>query len=477
MFATHIREDLYHCLKCAMCQAVCPTYLVTRMERYAPRGRVQMVRKYLEGDLGVSPGLREALTSCMLCESCAGACPSGVRLNRVFENMRMELHENLGESLPKRALFHALKHPLLMRLGAKVGRMGQKGFLIPLNVSWKLGNIPVTRFQTFNSVPFRKTAGPLASPQGTRTGRVIYFTGCATDLVNEDVGAAVIKVLNTMGVEVIVPQDQVCCSVPVFLSGARREALANVHKNLAVLDQSDVDAIVVDCATCGGALKTGIPHLLEDLGLDTEKALRVAAKVRDVTEIVAERLADLELRDMKQTTTVTYHDPCHLSRTMRISRQPRDILRAMQDVRLVEMTASDQCCGGAGAFQFEHPEISAEVTALKKSRIRDTHAQVVATGCPGCRLTLAGNLNESGDPIVVHTVQLLAERLIPSRFPKGKISGGNPLSENAIPLEGTSCKKFLPTNPVPKTLRTLDGSDRADGSCELAGALSCPAVP
>ncbi len=412
MFATNIREDLYHCLKCAMCQAACPTYQVTRMERYAPRGRVQMVRKYLEGDLGVSSSLHEALTSCMLCESCAGACPSGVRLNRVFENMRMELHENLGNSLPKRALFHALKHPLLMRLGAKVGRIGQKGFLIPLNVSWKLGNIPLTRFQAFNSVPFRTSVGPLVSPEGKRTGRVIYFTGCATDLVNEDVGRAVINVLTTLGIEVIVPQDQVCCSVPIFLSGARREALTNVRKNLAVLDQSDVDAIVVDCATCGGALKTGIPHLLEDLGEDAEKALRVASKVRDISEIVAERVTELDFRAPKETTTITYHDPCHLSRTMRISRQPREILRAVPDVLLIEMAASEQCCGGAGAFQFEHPEISAEVTALKTRRIRDTRARIVATGCPGCRLTLSGNLTDTEDPIVVHTVQLLADRLI-----------------------------------------------------------------
>ncbi len=430
MFAAHIREDLYHCLKCAMCQTACPTYQVTKMERYAPRGRVQMMRKYLEGDLDVSPGLREALTSCMLCESCAGACPSGVRLNRVFENMRMELHENLGNSLSKRALFRALKHPLLMRLGAKVGRMGQKAFLIPLNVSWKLGNIPLTRFQTFNSVPFRKVVGPLAPAQGKKTGRVIYFTGCATDLVYEDVGTAVISVLTAMGIDVLIPKDQVCCSVPIFLSGARREALGNIHRNLAVLDRSDIDAIVVDCATCGGALKTGIPHLLEDLGEETEKALRVAAKVRDITEIVADRVADLDLRAANETTTVTYHDPCHLSRTMRVSRQPRDILRAIPDVQLIEMAASDQCCGGGGAFQFEHPEISAEVTDLKKRHIRATHARIVATGCPGCRLTLTGNLHDSGDPTVMHTVQLLADWLIPNRFPKGKIAGGNP-SENS----------------------------------------------
>ncbi len=413
MFAESVIEDLHNCLKCAACQAVCPTYKVTRMERYAPRGRIQMVKKYLEGDLTVSRGLHEALMSCILCESCAHACPSGVRLDRVFENMRMELHEALGAKLPKKALFAALKNPMLLRLGARMGRVGQTAFLAPLNISWKLGKLPVNRLPTFNRSSFRQRMGEIVPARGTRRGRVLYFTGCATDLINEDVGDAVVKVLTGLGIEVVIPQDQVCCSVPIFLSGARREALPNIEKNLAIFDRDDVDAIVVDCATCGGGLKKGIPNLVEDLGLDTEKARRVAAKVKDVTEIVAERIDDVEweTRSSRSRVAVTYHDPCHLVRSMGISRQPRVLLDALEGVRLVEMAGADQCCGGAGAFQFEHVEISAGVTGRKKENIRSTGASVVATGCPGCRLTLSGNLDEEGDPLVVHTMQLMAERV------------------------------------------------------------------
>lgn len=413
MFAESVVEDLHNCLKCAACQAVCPTYKVTRMERHAPRGRIQMVKKYLEGDLTVSRGLQEALMSCILCESCAHACPSGVRLDRVFENMRMELHEALGAKMPKRALFAALKNPLLLRLGAQIGRAGQKAFLVPFNISWKLGKIPINRLPMFNKSSFRQRMGEVVPARGTRRGRVLYFTGCATDLINEDVGEAVVKVLTGLGIEVVIPQDQVCCSVPIFLSGARREAVPNIEKNLSILDRDDVDAIVVDCATCGGGLKKGIPHLVEDLGLDTEKARRVAAKVKDVTELVAERIEDVEWekRAGRPRVTVTYHDPCHLVRSMGISKQPRLVLEALEGVRLVEMNGSDQCCGGAGSFQFEHVEISASVTGRKMENIRSTGADLVATGCPGCRLTLSGNLYEDGDPLVVHTMQLVAERV------------------------------------------------------------------
>jgi glycolate oxidase iron-sulfur subunit len=255
--------------------------------------------------------------------------------------------------------------------------------------------------------------GEIVPARGKRRGRVLYFTGCATDLINEDVGEAVVKVLTGLGIEVVIPHDQVCCSVPIFLSGARREAVPNIEKNLSILDRDDVDAIVVDCATCGGGLKKSIPHLMEDLGLDAVKARRVAAKVKDVSEMVAERIDDVEWekRSARPGVTVTYHDPCHLVRSMGISRQPRLLLEALEGVRLVEMAGADQCCGGAGAFQFEHVEISASVTGRKKESIRSTGAARVATGCPGCRLTLSGNLYEEGDPLVVHTMQLVAERV------------------------------------------------------------------
>jgi glycolate oxidase iron-sulfur subunit len=371
-----------------------------------------MVKKYLEGDLSISRGLQEALMSCTLCEACAQACPSGVRIHRVFQNMRMELNEIFGPPFSKRIIFAALQNPLLMRMGAKLARVGRQIFLTPLNAEWKLGSIPFNRLPTFNRVPFRKQVGELVRVRGRRKGRVLYFTGCATDLINEAVGHAAVEVLTRLGVEVVIPQDQVCCSVPIFLSGARREAIPNIMKNLAIFDRDDADAIVVDCATCGGALKKGIPYLMEDLGLDGEKARRVAAKVKDISEIVCERLDDLELiaSSPDLSLKVTYHDPCHLSRSMQVSAEPRRILQAMGDITLVEMAEPDQCCGGAGSFQFEHPGISLGVTARKKQNIRDTAAAVVATGCPGCILTLSGNLYEPGDPKVVHTVQLVAER-------------------------------------------------------------------
>lgn len=413
MFPDHLTEDLANCLKCAMCQPVCPTYKVTKMERHSPRGRVQMVKHYVEGDLSISRGLEEALMSCLLCESCAAACPSGVRLDRLFENMRVELRQNLGNKLSKKALFAALSNPLLMRLGARVIRVGLDVIPLPRNLNASIGNIPLKRLPRFNKRRFRQSVGEMVPSKTTRIARAIYFTGCATDLIYEDVGYAVVEVLTRLGIELLIPPDQVCCSVPMFLTGARNQALPNIQKNLAVLDRDDVDFIVVDCATCGGALKKGIPHLLEDMGLETDKAKRIAEKVKDVSEIVAEHIDELPLDRPQnpQAAIVTYHDPCHLIRSMKVSSAPRTILKCLEDIDFVEMQGADQCCGGAGSFQFEHVDMSAGVTGRKKQNIRATAAHIVATGCPGCRLTLSGNLGEESDPKVVHTIQLVSERL------------------------------------------------------------------
>jgi glycolate oxidase iron-sulfur subunit len=270
-----VTDDLRHCFKCGMCQQVCPTFKVTGKEYYAPRGRVQIVRHYLEGDLKFTPTLEHILTSCMLCDACAALCPSGVRIDRLFRNMRVELSRFNTTKLPKKILFALFQNGGRLRKASRLARIGQKIFVDTLGTKSKIGNIPLARLPRITSEPFRQQVPEKITPEGKKSGRVIYFTGCATDHIYDDVGHSVLKVLGRLGLEIIIPGNQVCCSAPMFLSGAVTASLPNIFKNLDILDRLDADAIVVDCATCGAALKKAIPELLEDLGLDTEQAKRV----------------------------------------------------------------------------------------------------------------------------------------------------------------------------------------------------------
>lgn len=413
MFSDNLKEDLYHCLKCGLCQQACPTFRAMRQEYFAPRGRVQLIKHYIEGDLRITPEFERAVRSCILCDACAAACPSGVRIDHVFRLMRGEITDTVGLGLGKKALFAALLDLSLMRRASGIARAAQKLVIDVLKVSGKLGNIPYGRLPRLNRGSFRQRMGERFTPGGKPIGRVLYFTGCATDMVYDDVGSAVLEVLRSLGIEVVIPQDQVCCGAPIFLTGSTRKALGNIRKNLDILSRTDADAIVVDCATCGAALKKEIPRLLEDLGEDIEKARQVAGKVKDVSEVVSEHMERLEIIEpaSSDTVIVTYHDPCHLVRGMGVTAEPRNLLKILGSVKFTEMEGSAECCGGGGSYQFENVEVSAGITARKTENILASGADVVATGCPGCRLTMAGNLPDDCNTEVVHTMQILARFL------------------------------------------------------------------
>ncbi len=328
--------------------------------------------------------------------------------------MRLELDQAIPKRYAKRLLFAALASNSGLRHTAGLARMGQRLLVDILGTSSRLGNIPLAKFPRINGTSFRESITETVQPEGKRVGRVAYFTGCATDLIYADVGRSVLQVLGKLGIEVIIPRDQACCSAPLFLNGAVKQALPNILKNLEILDRVDADAIVVDCAACGAALKKGIPDLLEDLNMDTERASRVAEKVRDISQIVSERLDKLPIESIRSSEplTVTYHDPCHLVRGMGITAEPRAMIRSLSEAKLVEMEGANECCGGGGFYQFDKVNLSGAITSRKMENIRATGAQVVLTGCPGCRLTLAGNISESEEIEVLHTIQLLSRYLL-----------------------------------------------------------------
>ena len=307
-----------------------------------------------------------------------------------------------------------MRNSPLMRAAADLGRAGQRLLVDGLRVRWKIGNIPLSKFPRFGAPSFGNRGAGRFAARGKIIGRILYFTGCATQLFYQDVGRSVVDVLTALGFEVVVPDGLVCCGAPMFLTGFGRESLPNVLKNLAILDDSGADAIVVDCATCGGALKKEIPSLLEELGQDVDRAVRVAAKVKDVTELVSERLEFLQpAMGAADSLTVTYHDPCHLIRGMGVKDEPRKILKFLPHVKFVEMENAAECCGGAGSYQFENVDLSERITAKKSEAILASGANLVATGCPGCRLTLAGNLPDCSNVRALHTIQVVAGSLRP----------------------------------------------------------------
>ena len=185
-------------------------------------------------------------------------------------------------------------------------------------------------------------------------------------------------------------------------------ALKNIRRNLEIFNRKDVDAVIVDCASCGSALKKEYSHILEELGENADAARRLGRKVLDVAEYLSRFELEKFLRPLPGR--VTYHDPCHLARSQGVREEPRSLLKRIPGMEFVEMEGPDVCCGGGGTFQWEHPEVAAGITKNKIKAIADTGAQFVASGCPGCRLQIYGNLDT--DSIrVLHPVELVARSL------------------------------------------------------------------
>jgi glycolate oxidase iron-sulfur subunit len=319
--------------------------------------------------------------------------------------MRAEVVAKFKLPWQKRAVHHLLSGARLLPFAMYWGRTLETPLRSLLAKDGKMGTIPSSKLPRLNSKPLLSQYPETASPAGPPVGRVLYFVGCATNYFSENVGRALIRVLNTLGVEVIIPGGQMCCGFPICLAGARKPALKNIRRNLEVFDPKEADAVIVDCATCGAALKHEYAHILEEMGEDAEAACELGRKVMDISQYLANFELDKYLRPIEGR--VTYHDPCHLLRTQNVKEEPRELLRKIPNLEFVEMAGADVCCGGGGAFQFEHADLSAGITRNKVRTIVETGANLVATGCPGCRLQIHGNLEDKSVQ-VVHPIELLA---------------------------------------------------------------------
>ena len=408
------------CNKCGLCTTACPVYQQVLIEAANPRGRIQLVKYFLEGKTPMTKRFKEIIQTCLLCETCVVNCPSGIRHDQVFNDIRAELVDQYGLDWKKRFVFQLLTHESLLHSSMIFAKLGRNWLVEKLAKTMRIGNIPAGRLPMVNSKPFRDQFDGVIRPDGEAKGRVFYFTGCFTNYFAGDVGQAVVNVLKQLQVEIEMPASQDCCGIAAILSGEGDLPLKTVEKNIATLARAEVDAVLVDCATCGAAFKKEYIDLLKRKGLDTTQAEILKGKTQDVMEYVAARIDRLPLpKNYKgKKIRVTYHDPCHLVRAQGISAAPREILKALPQFEYVEMEEANTCCGGGGSFQFDFPGVSKGITEKKIKRIRETGARIVVTGCPGCRTTIGGNMDEQDRIAVLHPMQLLDMALSGKGFDK-----------------------------------------------------------
>jgi glycolate dehydrogenase iron-sulfur subunit len=409
-------EDLIAaCVHCGFCLPTCPTFAVLGVEMDSPRGRIRLMKTVWEHRLGAdSPGLEDHISKCLDCRACETACPSGVEYGKLVEGARSQIvvarPRSPVERLIRTAAFEwLLPHRRVLGAFAMFSIAAKRLGLGSLLRATHLG-VARRMADLLDLLPDRATATPpdsRTSLRGERRARVAMLEGCVMGSVFGDTNAATARVLARNGVEVIATVDQTCCGALHAHAGERELARDLARRNIAAFEGTAVDAVIVNAAGCGAAMKE-YGWLLKDDPVWSARAAAFAAKVKDATEF----LGDLGMSELPGPlqARVTWDDPCHLLHGQKIREQPRALLAAIPGLEIVPLEEADWCCGSAGTYNVTQPDLARSILDRKVANILRSGADTVVTANPGCLMQIQSGLRQAGSNVrVVHLLDLLDE--------------------------------------------------------------------
>ena len=421
--ADRLREVANDCVHCGFCLPACPTYQLWAEEMDSPRGRIHLVSQILDG-AGLTPAAAQHFDRCLGCMACMTACPSGVQYDQLIEAARVWTEEarptlaapadgNRRDRALRAAIFALFPYPRRLRavtrplraaqrtgLDRRLTRSSLPGRLPPaLGAAIRLGTSGAGRLGPSGAgrLPERVAA------RGPRRAVVGMLTGCVQSVFFPQVNAATARVLAMEGCDVVIPRGQGCCGALSLHSGREAEAAAFARRTIEAFERADVDAVVVNSAGCGSAMKE-YERLLSDVPDWSGRA--AAISVRDLSEFLAELGPAAPRHPLP--VTAAYHDACHLGHAQRITRQPRELLRAIPDLTLVELPDAGTCCGSAGVYNLLQPEAASELGARRAQAVLDAQAPLLISANPGCSLQIAAALSDRGEHVTLaHIAEIL----------------------------------------------------------------------
>jgi glycolate oxidase iron-sulfur subunit len=445
------------CVHCGFCLPACPTYQLWGEEMDSPRGRIHLMTQILDGTAGTAATATH-LDRCLGCMACVTACPSGVRYDLLIEAARgwaeerppwpapgpgspgagagrppAEEHPLPARSLRDRAvraaIFRVFPYPRRLRaaiaplraaqrtgIDRLIDRSGLADQLAP-EIASALRLAPAS--PPAPSGPRRRAAAQRGAnprrPQrmlpervpALRTRRAVVgmLTGCVQRVFFPQVNTATANVLAAEGCDVIIPAGQGCCGALSLHGGRRAEAARFARQAIETFERAGVDAVVVNVAGCGSAMKEYRELLAGDAGW-SNRAAALASKVRDFSEFLVE-LGPVAVRHPLDVTTA-YHAACHLAHAQRITAQPRDLLAAIPGLRLTDIADGGTCCGSAGIYNLVQPEPARELGQRKAAAVAATGADLLVSANPGCAMQIASALAARGAQMpMAHIAEVL----------------------------------------------------------------------
>lgn len=413
-------DILQQCMHCGMCLATCPTYDLTKMERSSPRGRIRLIRSVARGEMELSETFAAEMNFCLDCQACETACPAGVKYGRMVETARVLVDET-GYGSTK--LNIALKRFALRKIVAS--RNGLKFVSTLLRLYQKIGLQKIVRATGILKI-FSKNLAEIETlsptiadkfsdkqikeielPNGEIKYKTAFHFGCLMNTMFADINIDTIDVLKECGCKIITPQDQVCCGSLMGHNGDMEFALKLARKNIDAFEKHDYDFLISNSAGCGAFMKD-YAHLLEDDPTYAEKAKRFSSKVKDVMEFFAEQKPDLNYNLALKPELTTYHDACHLVHAQKVSTQPREVIKSLPGIEYKELEEASWCCGSAGIYNVVRYDDAVKQLERKMKNIKNTNANIVLTGNPGCMGQIKhGTKKFNVDVEVLHPVTLI----------------------------------------------------------------------
>ncbi len=360
----------------------------------------------------------EIQSLCIQCGNCKQVCPGQIDIPALILEIRRRLTKEQGQSLTQKAIFSVVNNRKIfhgmLRAASKTQKLvgAKDGFIrhLPMFLS------ELSEFRSLPAIadkPFRDVFDTIRQPKLDK--KVAFYAGCLIDFAYPEMGEKLVQIMNKAGYNVTFPKGQTCCGAPARYNGAYEVAAGNATDNIKALLEEEVDYVVSACPTCTCALKHEFIEVYESVGQRDmlPKARRLATKTVDFSSFVKQLVDEgkLTIQEGKYLGKVTYHDSCHLKRTLHAEKEPRELLdKAGYDIE--EMFECDMCCGMGGSYSLKFPEISKPILERKLKNIQDTQAPVVAMDCPGCVMQIKGGLDKLGSNVKVkHTVELLADQL------------------------------------------------------------------
>ncbi|MCF8038241.1 MAG: (Fe-S)-binding protein [Desulfohalobiaceae bacterium] len=417
-----LEDQLATCMKCGMCQAVCPLYAETGRETDVARGKIALLEFLASQMLRDPEGVKDRLDKCLLCGSCAANCPSGVKVLDIFLKARAIITSYQGLSRTKKIIFRGmLARPgffnKLLSLAARFQGIFTKQASQTLGSSCARFKIPLLgnrHFVPLAQTPWHRLTPSLNTAPGSGKFKVAFFPGCLTDKIFPSLAKTAVKVFNHHQIGIFMPEGQACCGIPALASGDKETFIKLVTQNIALFSKQSFDYLVTPCATCTSTIKKVWPMMPEYFSRETNEAIeKLAGVTLDINAFLVDCLGiDPGQSEKTPGKPVTYHDPCHLKKSLGVSEQPRQLIRSNSNYTLKEMNEPDRCCGMGGSFNLMHYDISQRIGTRKLRDIIDAEAKTVATGCPACMLQIIDLLSQEGRDIEVkHVLEIYAETL------------------------------------------------------------------